>query len=341
MNLCFVTFQKGFELFKKDKTKGLPFEKCNVVNIRKLLDRGLWTTSLSERLPEIHYFKFFQYSENKFPGLSTIRALKKNINLSEDYSYFLADFMTFDGKKVVGYANISEEETKILAEEICKTFDYFSFEVVNPGQILTWFPGNYPYRNLAFPYQIISRQYTEFLPKEGSLRTIIRIMENSNRLLEKHPVNKVRIDLGENPANFLWFHSQNKKVENIQKISEKTKLKALFWSNTKTLYDIAKFIGFSFIERISFENEKDCFLWIDLQPPGDNLIDIIHTFEFIDREIILPFAETFEKFIIEFNSGFDKNISHTLNFLYSNKKFNILKKLLFKKNPGKFLFENG
>lgn len=342
MRRLFISFQNSSMLFNKNKITGTPIEKCDISNLRRLMNEGRWTKNFLNQVPELHYYKFFQHLESTFPGLSVIRAKRKNIEIEKDYSYFLANFMTVDGTRVAGTANISEDETKILTEEILKTFDQFNFSVVGPGQILVWFQGRYPYKNWKFPDQIINHDYTEYLPQEGTLRTLVRIIENSWRLLEKHPVNRVRIDLGENPANFLWFHSQNKNVQKIQLLSERMGVNTLFWSNNNKLQDIAYFLGFNIVSQMPVNIEENSIVWINLEPQTCDLIGAIHTCELIDREIIGKFGGEAERLVIEFNSSFYRAFGVSLNFLYPAEKMSALKKILLaRKTAGIFLVENG
>lgn len=341
MRQIFLSFQNGYQLFCKNKIHGFPIEKCNIENLRRIQKKGYWLKNITEPIPELQYFKFFQYSEEMFPGLSIIRAHGKKIKISDDYSYFLGDFMTVDGFRIVGGTNISESETEKLTEEILKTFDYFGFSVVRPGQILVWFAGKYPFINWKYPHQLVNLNYKEHLPTEGSLRTLVRIIENSYRLIEKHPVNKVRIDLAENPANFLWFHSQNRKAEKALPLTKKTKKKTIFWSNTTKLNDIALYLGFEISEHIPL-NTDELIIWINIDPQTYDLIDLMHKCEFIDKEIISSINETSDRLVIEFNDGF-YNKKYSLYFLYPAEKIGFFKKLqLIKKTPGNFLFaENG
>jgi len=337
----FLSFQNGLALFKRNKISGVVIEKCNIENIRKMQNRGCWIRNASVSIPELHYFKFFQYSEKGFPGLSIIRAKGKNIGIKEDHTYFLADFMTVDGRRIVDIPNISEEETEVLTYEILKTFDYFDFTVVKPGQILACFPGTYPYRNWAFPFQLVNCNYQEHLPDDGTSRTLVRIIENSWRLLEKHPVNKVRVDLGENPANFIWFHSQNKPVEKINLFSESIPIQKIFWSSNKKLNDIAIFLGFRIVDRIPDATEENSLVWLNVEPQTYDTIGVIRTCEFIDKEIISLFSKNVEKLIIGFNDGFHNGTCNTLNFLYPANKVNLFKRLLLtRKTAGCFLLEN-
>ncbi|MCX7706069.1 MAG: hypothetical protein N2115_07445 [bacterium] len=338
MKLIFLSFQNSYQLFCRNKINGSPIEKCNIENLKGLQKKCRWSKSIIDPLSELHYFRFFQYPENKFPGLSIIRAKGKNVEINEDSSYFLADFMTVDGSKIVGFANISENETKSLAEEIAKTFDYFGFKVVRPGQILIWFQEKYPFTNWKHPYQLINKNYREYLPQSGSIRPLARIIENSSRILEKHPVNRVRIDLGENPANLLWLHGQSKEIKTILPLREKIGLRTLYWSNNHNFSDIAVFLGFEICHHNPIKSD-DSLIWLDFESKTEDIIGLMRALELIDKEIIGTINNSYYKIVIEFNDGLYSR--RVLNFLYPVEKKGFLERVRFiRKTPGNFLLCN-
>ena len=57
------------------------------------------------------------------------------------------------------------------------------------------------------PHDILDQSISKHLPKEPEL---VDLMEKSKSILKGHDVNKVRIDLGQNPANMIWIWGQGK-----------------------------------------------------------------------------------------------------------------------------------
>jgi len=60
------------------------------------------------------------------------------------------------------------------------------------------------------PHDILDQSISKHLPKEKGL---VELMEKSKSLLEEMDINKVRIDLGQNPANMIWTWGQGKKPD--------------------------------------------------------------------------------------------------------------------------------
>jgi len=55
------------------------------------------------------------------------------------------------------------------------------------------------------PEMIVGLPWKRHLPKSPLGATLNSLIEDAAKLLESHPINRVRIDLGENPANLLWL----------------------------------------------------------------------------------------------------------------------------------------
>ncbi|ODS30320.1 MAG: phosphoglycerate mutase [Candidatus Scalindua rubra] len=61
------------------------------------------------------------------------------------------------------------------------------------------------------PHDIIGKSIKNNLPKGRGSEILIDLMENSYHILVNHDINKVRIDLGENPANMIWLWGQGQR----------------------------------------------------------------------------------------------------------------------------------
>ncbi len=58
------------------------------------------------------------------------------------------------------------------------------------------------------PHDIIGKPIERNLPKGKGSEILIDLMQSSHEILENHDVNKVRLDLDENPANMIWLWGQ-------------------------------------------------------------------------------------------------------------------------------------
>ena len=58
------------------------------------------------------------------------------------------------------------------------------------------------------PHDIAGQNIAKSLPGGKGSELLNRLMEDSRAILEKHEINKVRVDLKENPANMIWLWGQ-------------------------------------------------------------------------------------------------------------------------------------
>jgi 2,3-bisphosphoglycerate-independent phosphoglycerate mutase len=103
---------------------------------------------------------------------------------------------------------IRSEEARLLLDEIAR-------DVADPGLL---FHHVASYRFLlvvsggasleiktAPPHGAIGRPVRELYPQGKDSGRLERVLDRSRRLLDEHPINRVRLDLGENPANAVWL----------------------------------------------------------------------------------------------------------------------------------------
>lgn len=57
----------------------------------------------------------------------------------------------------------------------------------------------------APPHAAFGKAVREVYPKGADAARLERILDRSRKVLAEHEINRVRIDLGENPANFVWL----------------------------------------------------------------------------------------------------------------------------------------
>ena len=58
------------------------------------------------------------------------------------------------------------------------------------------------------PHDITGKSISKNMPKGPGAGLLARLMESSRPLLEKNEINKIRVDLRENPANMIWLWGQ-------------------------------------------------------------------------------------------------------------------------------------
>jgi len=154
-------------------------------------------------------------------GRGPLEAANLGLELSENNVAFRFNTVTVEDGKMIDYSagHISTKEASLLVEVLNAKLG---------GEKFRFYAGC-SYRNLMMvtcssskdadklkniacypPHDILDKAIAKYMPKNKEL---IDIMEVSRELLEKHDVNKVRIDLGQNPANMIWLWGQGKKPD--------------------------------------------------------------------------------------------------------------------------------
>jgi 2,3-bisphosphoglycerate-independent phosphoglycerate mutase len=58
------------------------------------------------------------------------------------------------------------------------------------------------------PHDIAGKRITRHMPAGKGAELLVRLMQDSREILEHHEINKVRVDLKENPASMIWLWGQ-------------------------------------------------------------------------------------------------------------------------------------
>ncbi|MFA5145136.1 MAG: cofactor-independent phosphoglycerate mutase [Candidatus Omnitrophota bacterium] len=189
-----------------------------------------------------------------YTGRGPLEAANLGIDLKENEVAFRCNLVTASGDTLVDYSagHISSKEAEILIRFIDKSLgtDWIKF-----------FPG-VSYRHLMLikkeqdhrldglkckpPHDITGQSISANLPEGDGAGAIIKLMEESRKVLENHEINLVRIDLKENPANMIWLWGQGKKPV-MPKFKEKYGLKGSVISAVDLIKGLGRILGLEVI----------------------------------------------------------------------------------------------
>jgi 2,3-bisphosphoglycerate-independent phosphoglycerate mutase len=152
-------------------------------------------------------------------GRGPLEALNLGVELKENNVAFRFNTVTISNGKMMDYSagHISTGESKMLVAMLNKELATKKYH---------FYPGT-SYRNLLMvtcesveeadrlakvtchaPHDILDREIDKYMPEDPEL---VDIMRRSKGVLENSDINKVRVDLGQNPANMIWIWGQGKK----------------------------------------------------------------------------------------------------------------------------------
>lgn len=189
-----------------------------------------------------------------YTGRAPLEAAHLGIDLAEDEIAFRCNLITVSDDKMADYSagHISSKEASILIEELNRGFG-------RDG--VRFYPG-VSYRHLLVkkgqdsedllhavctpPHDILGQSIRRHMPKGNGAQVLVDLMEKSRLVLTQHEINKVRVDLKENPGNMIWLWGQGKKPA-MPLFKEKFGLTGAVISAVDLIKGIGKIIGLEVI----------------------------------------------------------------------------------------------
>ena len=160
------------------------------------------------------------YNPKKYySGRGPLEAVNIGVDLSDTDVAFRCNLVTQEEDGMIDYSagHISSKEARVLIEKIDRSLG---------NEKIKFYPG-VSYRHLMVlrtgskeealkisemkcmpPHDILNKSILKNLPQGEGKELLIELMDKSKKILAHHDINKVRIDLGENPANMIWLWGQ-------------------------------------------------------------------------------------------------------------------------------------
>lgn len=111
--------------------------------------------------------------------------------------------------------------------------------------------------NLAPAEHVVHHAWRRHLPRQAVGQWLRELLERAAQVLEHHEVNRVRIDLGENPANLMWVWGPSS-AEPIVPFTVETGLSGAIVSSAFARRGLARLLGMTWIEGPSACDEAAC-----------------------------------------------------------------------------------
>ena len=187
-----------------------------VVGTVKNVPRGMIPAS------DVANMSILGYDPQKYYcGRGPLEAANLGVDLSEKDVAFRFNMVTVGDEKMRDYSagHISTKETSVIVEKLSKAL----------GSERYHFYTGTSYRNLLVvscdsvkeaeelaklkcspPHDILDKAIAKHFPACGEL---VELMEKSRDIMAGTDINKVRLDLGQNPANMIWIWGQGRKPD--------------------------------------------------------------------------------------------------------------------------------
>ncbi|MDN3512122.1 MAG: cofactor-independent phosphoglycerate mutase [Candidatus Jettenia sp.] len=167
------------------------------------------------------------------------------------------------------------------------------------------------------PHDIMGQSIQKHLPRGNGSEILADLMERSRTLLLNHDVNKVRVDLEENPANMIWLWGQGHRPH-MPAFQERFHLRGAVITAVDLIKGIACYLGWDIIDvpgatgyfDTNYSNkgqyaiqalENYDIVQIHIESPDEaghegNVHEKVSAIEQIDSKIIGPIFEAKDKF---------------------------------------------
>ncbi len=199
-----------------------PLEVANIPNMNWFCKTGKMgsANTIPDGLPpgsDVGHLSILGYDPKScYTGRAPIEAASMGINLKDGEVAFRMNLVTESDGKLIDYSagHISTKEARQIVNFLKTRLDSDRVKL-HPG---------IQYRHIAVisdpqgvaglsakctpPHDIQGKPIDEYLPKGNGAELLKKVMDEARILLRDHEVNRVRIDLKENPANMIWFWGQ-------------------------------------------------------------------------------------------------------------------------------------
>jgi 2,3-bisphosphoglycerate-independent phosphoglycerate mutase len=125
------------------------------------------------------------------------------------------------------------------------------------------------------PERLVGQKLSKSRPKGKGDVALNELMDKSRAILENNEINRVRIDLGENPANgiWLWGHGMKPKLPSFE---QKYGVKGALISEADFAQGLGRFLGMEHPEGLAAAIEENEFVFVYMRSgePGRKIWDL-------------------------------------------------------------------
>lgn len=201
---------------------------------------------------DVANLSLFGYDPRRhYTGRGPLEAASRGIRLGQNEVAFRCNLVTVDGDSLKDYGagHISSEEAKELIKYVGKKLGRSGLAFY-PGvsyRHLMVIEGDFSAVQCVPPHDIVGGPVRGNLPRGEGAAIFRELMLASRDILEEHPINLERGDLGRNPANMIWLWGQGK-APTMPSFAEKYGLKGCVISAVDLIKGIGVYAGLKVID---------------------------------------------------------------------------------------------
>ena len=294
MKFC-VIIPDGMADYKLEKLSGrTPLEAARTPNMDNISSNGV--LGLVNTIPkkfkpgsDIACLSVLGYNpEDYYTGRAPLESASLGIELGENDWAVRCNLITANDGILEDFSagHISDKEARLIISILNEKL---------AGRNVRFYAGK-SYRNIMVyngdvaieadctpPHDIIGKSITKNLPKGKGSEILFDLMRDSHNILESHEINKVRVDLGENPANMIWLWGQGRRPA-LRSFEELYGISGAVITGVDLLRGMATYIGWNIIEVPG----ATAYLDTDYDAKAQYAIDAIETHDLVLVHIEAP-----------------------------------------------------
>lgn len=256
-----------------------------------------------------------------YTGRAPLEAVSMGINLASDEIAFRCNLVTLDKSddgritmRDFSAGHISSEESHQIIDTLeteCST-EQFHFKPGISYRHLMIFKGTHPGITTVPPHDYIEKDVTLHYQNYLTLPELQHLLEKSESILARHPVNLQRIKEGKNPATHFWLWGEGKMV-NAPTLMERFQISGSMISAVDLLKGLGIVADLSVIDvdgatgdiNTNYEGKAQAavdalvdqdFVFVHLEAPDEaghqgSLPDKIRAIEDFDARIVQPIVD--------------------------------------------------
>ncbi len=232
-----------------------PLEAAKTPVLDALAEKGrvgqaLFLPSAMEPSVDVVMLSILGYDPLRYyTGLAPLESMVYGLQVDDRAVIFRADLVTSSDQTLIDpfSGNISDREAEYLIQGLASQFSKDTFQFVRGRGYKNYLV----VRDEAMleeldelgcipPAQFVGQKISKSFPVGKAGDFVTDLTKKAGAFLENHEINRVRIDLGENPANLLWLWGQGKKPK-LPSFEKQTGLRGVFYAQA----DFVRGIGLS------------------------------------------------------------------------------------------------
>ncbi len=242
-------------------------------------------------------------------GIAPLEALSMGIPQNDREVAFRCDLVTVLDETLIdnSASRITPKESRLLMEALNQ-------KLSKPA--VKFYPGE-GYKNILMinspdlsdaidelectaPRSLLGQKFTKHLPKGEGASLLTDLMDESKVILEDNEINRVRIDLKENPANMIWPWGQGKKPK-LPSFKQRYGLEGAVVSESDFVKGLGKSLGMETDKSLDACLAEKDFIFVYMESSGDiyktgDLKAKIKLIEVFDSTVVGPVMKKLERF---------------------------------------------